>query len=92
MEIRRALKEDVNQLLDLLSQVLKIHAKLRPDIFVNGETKYHQDELLKMVDDTNNPIYVIGEGKKVYGYAFCQIQNTSHPHLLKKKRTFYILY
>ena len=36
MEIRRAKKEDIARLLDLLSQVLEIHAKLRPDLFMSG--------------------------------------------------------
>ena len=31
--IRRALDNDIPQIVDLLGQVLEIHAKIRPDIF-----------------------------------------------------------
>ncbi len=34
MEIRRAKKEDIVRLLDLLSQVLEIHAKLRANQYM----------------------------------------------------------
>ena len=90
MIIRRAKREDINQIINLLSQVLKVHVELRPDVFVNDTTKYRVDELKEMVEDDNNPIYVIGEDKEVYGYAFCQIRSSKVPHLFKRNKTFYI--
>ena len=35
MTIRKAKEKDIPRLLDLLSQVLEIHAQIRPDIFVS---------------------------------------------------------
>ena len=58
MEIRRAKKEDIARLSDLLSQVLEIHAKLRPDLFMSGTTKYNQEQLEEMIKihfHTNEP-------------------------------------
>lgn len=72
MEIRRANKKDINRILDLLSQVLEVHAKLRPDLFVSGTTKYSKDQLSLMVEDDNNPIYVAIMDDEVVGYAMCQ--------------------
>lgn len=40
IEIRRAEEKDIKKVMDLLSQVLEIHAKIRPDVFVSGTTKY----------------------------------------------------
>ncbi len=74
MEIRRAKKEDIARLLDLLSQVLEIHAKLRPDLFVSGTTKYSRDNLEEMLKDENKPIYVATIDNYVVGYAMCQIR------------------
>ena len=88
--IRRANKNDINRLLDLLGQVLNIHVKLRPDIFKNDTTKYRKEELIHMVGDDNNPIYVICDDKEVLGYAFCQIRTSRVSHLLKRNKTFYI--
>lgn len=46
--IRRAKEKDINKILDLLSQVLELHASIRPDVFVPGTTKYTVDELKGM--------------------------------------------
>ena len=56
MEIRRAKKEDIARLLELLSQVLEIHAKLRPDLFMSGTTKYGKEQLDGMINDDAKPI------------------------------------
>ena len=74
MEIRRAKKEDIARLLDLLSQVLEIHAKLRPDLFMSGTTKYSNEQLENMINDDIKPIYVAIIDNYVVGYAMCQIR------------------
>ena len=51
MTIRRAVEKDVDKICELLSQVLEIHAKIRPDIFISGTTKYTHDELVEMFKD-----------------------------------------
>ena len=40
MNIRRANEKDIPRLMELLEQVLQIHADIRPDIFIPGTTKY----------------------------------------------------
>ena len=72
IEIRRAEEKDIKKVMDLLSQVLEIHAKIRPDVFVSGTTKYTDAELLQMFEDDQNPVYVaVDEKDQVVGYAFC---------------------
>ena len=39
MEIRRAEERDIPRLIELLEQVLQIHADIRPEIFIPGTTK-----------------------------------------------------
>ena len=90
MIITRATIKDIDQILNLLSQVLEIHANIRGDIFNHGVTKYQKEELIEMMKDDNNPIYVIKKDDKVLGYAFCQIIINKHPHLTKIHKTFYI--
>lgn len=48
MTIRRANEKDIPRIIDLLGQVLQIHAEIRPDIFIPGTTKYTDEELLEM--------------------------------------------
>lgn len=75
MNIRRAGEKDIPRLIELLQQVLDIHAKIRPDIFISGTTKYTNDELLQMILDDRNPIYVaVNEKDLCLGYAFCQVK------------------
>ena len=51
MNIRRANEKDIPRLIELLEQVLQIHADIRPDIFIPGTTKYTEDELKEMLKD-----------------------------------------
>ena len=75
MNIRRAEEKDIPRLIELLQQVLDIHAKVRPDVFISGTTKYTDDELLQMIEDDRNPIYVAVDEKDLcLGYAFCQLR------------------
>lgn len=73
MKIRLAIEKDVEKVSDLLSQVLELHANIRPDIFIPGTTKYTREELLEIFEDDNRPVYVaVDEEDQVIGYAFCQ--------------------
>lgn len=75
MNIRRAEKKDIPQIIELLGQVLQIHADIRPDIFIPGTTKYTNDELEQMIKDEMKPIYVaVNENDMCVGYAFCQLK------------------
>lgn len=51
MTIRRAQVKDIPAIIKLLSEVLEIHASIRPDIFKPGTTKYTNDELAKLIKD-----------------------------------------
>ena len=77
MEIRKANFDDISRLLDLLSEVLEVHAKLRPDLFVSGTTKYSKEDLELMLKDENKVIYVAVINDYVTGYAMCEIRMPS---------------
>lgn len=72
MNIRLAEEKDIDSVIKLLTQVLNIHAKIRPDIFIGGTTKYTKEELMEIFNDANRPVYVaVDENDSVMGYAFC---------------------
>ena len=48
MIIRRACEGDTESILNLLSQVLEVHAWIRPDLFISGTTKYSAEDLARM--------------------------------------------
>lgn len=74
LNIRKAENRDIPRILELLSQVLEVHAKGRPDLFRSGTTKYGDAELAEIIADTERPIFVAESGDLVQGYAFCVFQ------------------
>ena len=75
MFIRKAEEKDIPRILELLGQVLQIHADMRPDIFIPGTTKYTTDELTELLKNEEKPIYVAADEADVcVGYAFCQLK------------------
>lgn len=74
VEIRKAEPRDIPRIMDLLSQVLEVHAAGRPDLFKSGTTKYAPSELEKIIADTERPIFVGEHDGLVQGYAFCVFQ------------------
>ena len=91
MNIRRAEEKDIDKILDLLSQVLEIHAAIRPDLFISGTTKYPKEELLEIIHDDQRPIYVaVDERDLVLGYAFCAIRHQPERANLVQFKYLYI--
>lgn len=73
--IRRAANKDIDRMNELLTQVLEIHASIRPDIFISGTTKYTNAELEQMLLDDTKPIYAaVDENDTLVGYAFCALK------------------
>lgn len=91
MTIRRANEKDIPRIIDLLGQVLQIHAEIRPDIFIPGTTKYTDAELLEMLKDDLKPIYVAAdENDSCVGYAFCQIQKQPFSNNMVQFKSLFI--
>lgn len=75
MTIRKAQEKDISRIVELLGQVLQIHAEIRPDIFIPDTTKYTEQELATLLKDEKKPIYVaVNEEDVCLGYAFCQVK------------------
>lgn len=91
MKIRRAAEKDIPRIDDLLSQVLEIHASIRPDIFVSGTRKYTDEELKRILADDNTPVFAaVDENDTMQGYAFCVMNDYSGSNNLQPIRSLYI--
>ena len=91
MTIRRAQSKDIPGVLALLSQVLELHAAIRPDIFIPGTTKYTHEELEEMFHNDLLPVFVaVNEEDQVMGYAFCVIRNQPFSNNMVPFRSVYI--
>lgn len=88
--IRRAKKEDLSKINELLYQVHDLHARKRPDLFKIGRKKYNDEEILEIISDDNRPIYVYEESKEVLGYGFCVITDYDESSSLATRKELYI--
>ena len=91
MNIRRADKNDIPRIMDLLAQVCAVHHRGRPDLFKAGARKYTREQLETMVEDDLKPIFVaVGDNGRVEGYAFCVFIRHGDDNILTDIRTLYI--
>ena len=89
--IRRAQDRDAARILELLRQVLTVHADGRPDIFVPGTTKYTEAELRALFRDDQYAVFVSTDATDTaQGYAFCVIEEIRGLNNMRDMRTLYI--
>ena len=87
--IRKANKNDIGRIIELLHQVNMVHHEIRPDLFKPYTTKYNEQELEALLDNDSKPIFVYDDGE-VLGHAFCQITDVKSHKLLQDAKTLYI--
>lgn len=87
--IRRATKNDIGHIIELLHQVDMVHHVIRPDLFKPNTTKYNEQELEALLNDDSKPIFVFDDGQ-VQGHAFCQVTEVKGDKLLQNIKTLYI--
>lgn len=87
MHIRRACKDDLKRVRELLLQVNNVHAQGRPDIFIKDGIKYTDEELLSIFENDNTPVYVFTDDEDfLCGYGFCiyeEVKNSTNMHDMK---------
>ena len=87
--IRKANKDDIKRIIELLHQVNMVHHVIRPDLFKPHTTKYNEQELEAMFKDDSKPVFVYDDGE-VQGYAFCQMTEVKDNLLLEDNKSMYI--
>ena len=91
MTIRKAKESDIGGINRLLREVLEIHAKLRPDLFVTGTKKYTDEQLAGIINCDATPIFVAaGDDGSVLGYCFCEIEDHEAGNCTRAYKTLYI--
>ena len=89
--VRRANKNDIPRILELLVQVDMVHHNGRPDIFKGPATKYNAAELEEIIADDETPVFVFAdENDKVLGHAFCIHKQELNNNVLTDIKTLYI--
>ena len=77
MIIRKAVNEDIPELIRLLHQANYVHSSKRPDIFKRNITKYTPEQIEGIIANEDAPIFVAQKedrkGEPILGYVFLQI-------------------
>ena len=87
--VRKANRNDVGRIIELLHQVNMVHHVIRPDLFKPYTTKYSARELEELLGDESKPVFVFDDGE-VRGHAFCQVTEVKGHQLLEDVKTLYI--
>lgn len=91
IKIRRASENDIDGIMHLLHQVNDVHAFGRPDLFLQGHTKYDVESLKKIILNNAMPVFVgIDSDGQLAGYCFCVIEDHSESNNLVPNKTLYI--
>ncbi|MBQ1306145.1 MAG: GNAT family N-acetyltransferase [Erysipelotrichales bacterium] len=91
MAVRRAKTGDLSRIRDLLGQVLRVHAELRPDLFSDHAVKYSDEEILSILEDPATPVFVYENAEGlVCGYVFCVRKEPPAKAHLKPLKTLFI--
>lgn len=90
LKIRRAVKGDIQAIDKLLYEVHKVHSDARPDIFKAGAKKYTDDELTRILNDNDTPVFVAERDGSVVGYAFCIHRQFLNNNNMTDIKTLYI--
>jgi len=73
MEIRFAQTWDVPGVLELLRQEGQLLHRSQPDYFRSNAQKYGPSQIIAMLNNSNTPVFVAVEERKVLGCCLCRI-------------------
>ena len=90
MQIRFAKQQDVPGIIALLRQVGRVHHEGRSDLFRADAQKYSASQVMGMLDQSSNPIFVAVEQDRVLGYGFCFMKDFSQDTVLAPHKSLYI--
>lgn len=91
MKVRIAQEKDIERIHSLLAQVAMVHHKGRADLFKPGKSKYTDEELKDLLQDSNRPILAaVDDNDCMQGYAFCIFQQYKDHNIMTDIKTLYI--
>lgn len=89
--VRKAQIKDIPRIMELLIQVDMVHHNGRPDIFKGPATKYNEDQLEKIINESTTPVFVcVDEDDRAIGHAFCIHKQVKDDNVLTDIKTLYI--
>jgi len=91
-EVRRAVMDDVEKIMPLLSSVAQLHADGRKDVFRSPiTTHYSESEIKSFVENGELNIFVsTNEANELTGVLLCRLFISTNHNILQDSRTLWI--
>lgn len=91
MIIKETKIDDIEQIVDILNQISKIHYESRPDIFRKKSKNEIKKEVIEIVNNTERKILIAtDENSKIYGLIVYKIKEVKEHINLKNSKVLYI--
>ena len=88
--IRRAQPQDAPDLERLLQQILNLHQAARPEVFKPGAQKYSLEQILELIENEQNPVFVALVSGQVAAYAICKHISYENHAVFKPHKKLYL--
>jgi len=91
MNFRKAQEKDAMKIAEMLVDIGALHHNGRPDIYKDNLQKYNEEDIKKILEDENLPVFVVtDENDNVAAYAFCIIKTVEETKALVGRKFLYI--
>ena len=90
MKIRKATSNDTSQIIPLLDDAAKIHAKIRSDVFRNKTIEEITNNLEEMMLDKNNIILLAEDKQIIKDILICTVREIEDHINLKNARVLWV--
>ena len=89
--VRKAEPKDAPRISALLKQVLEVHAAIRPDMFRSGTQKYSEQDVLKLLEQSDCRIFAeTDENDRMRGYMICYVREIGDDGVTAGRRELYV--
>lgn len=88
--IRKANIKDAESIGRILCQVNNVHAKVRPDIFIEGKKKFSDEELKEILKNSEPEFYVYEINNEVCAYVCVEIHEYEECEFRHKRKELYV--
>lgn len=90
MEFREAKKEDLNQVVEIIEQIQRLHYEARHDIFKKKTKEEIQKEAAQMIENKESNVIVAVIENEIYGVLICRKKEVINHRNLKDSRSLWI--
>jgi len=90
MEFRKAKKEDLSQVVEIMEQIQRLHEEARPEIFKSKTKEQIEQEALELIEDEKEYVIIAVNDGEVCGILMCNLKDVKNHRNLKDSKSLWI--